>query len=104
MTRTIRWLSPALLSSIALSAPAIARAQPAHPTLVKTESGSVRGVISGGAISWKGIPYAAPPVGDLRWRPKPPAMCAEIMVLWISAPRCSGFSATSQPSAATPRQ
>src|SRR5262245_1019724 len=72
MTRVLRWLCLALLSSIALSASAIAQPQLASPSLVQTESGAVRGIVLGGIISWKGIPYAAPPVGDLRWRmPQP---------------------------------
>jgi para-nitrobenzyl esterase len=40
---------------------------------VKTESGLVSGVVADGVQSWKGIPFAAPPIGDLRWRAPRPA-------------------------------
>ena len=44
----------------------------AQSTVVKVEGGSVQGVATADVLSWKDIPYAAPPVGDLRWRnPQP---------------------------------
>jgi len=39
------------------------------PTLVKIEAGALRGIVTADVRWFRGIPYAAPPVGTLRWRP-----------------------------------
>jgi len=48
---------------------------PANSSVVKTSAGVISGVASsdGAVVSFKGIPYAAPPVGPLRWRAPRPA-------------------------------
>lgn len=40
--------------------------------VVETTAGPVRGLTHDGIQSWLGVPYAAPPVGELRWRPPQP--------------------------------
>jgi para-nitrobenzyl esterase len=50
-----------------------------HP-VVDTIYGPVRGIDDGTAMSWKGVRYAAPPVGDLRFRaPEPPRRWTEVV-------------------------
>ena len=54
------------------------------PATIRTESGQVSG--SGNdVISFKGIPFAAPPVGELRW--KPPQKPAS----WSGVRECNAF-------------
>ena len=39
---------------------------------VTIADGKVRGVSVAGGYAFRGLPYAAPPIGDLRWRPPQP--------------------------------
>jgi para-nitrobenzyl esterase len=55
------------------SLPAPSTAAPAD-ALVQTDAGTLRGAYVGSTIAFRGIAYARPPVGDLRWQPPlPPA-------------------------------
>ncbi|MCP9991395.1 carboxylesterase/lipase family protein [Streptomyces albogriseolus] len=59
-----------LLSAAGLGATPAAAA--ADDTTVTTRYGQVRGEAGESANAYLGIPYAAPPVGDLRWKPPAP--------------------------------
>ena len=59
-------------------------------TTVLTQSGPVRG-IGTGVMAFKGIPYAAPPTGDRRWRPPATAEpWTDVRDATQFGPRCPG--------------
>jgi para-nitrobenzyl esterase len=61
-----------LLAAMLLFGGFLAQADAADQLQVQVEGGRVRGVPGDGVIAWKGIPFAAPPVAGLRWRPPQP--------------------------------
>ena len=67
--RRFRWRAILLGCLLAaLQAGGQAAAQP-----VRLDGGMAEGVVEDGLTVFRGLPFAAPPVGDLRWRPPAPA-------------------------------
>ncbi len=54
-----------------------------------TETGALSGLLQGEVAVYRGVPFAAPPVGDLRWRPPvAPAAWTGIRKAEVFAPAC----------------
>ena len=73
-------------------------------TTVQTKDGPVCGVTDDNITSYLDIPYAAPPVGDLRWKsPQPHAPWTTVLQATTAAPECPspGFPPGSPPAAGT---
>jgi para-nitrobenzyl esterase len=57
--------------------------------IVTTDGGAVRGITVPGGFAFRGLPYAAPPTGNLRWRaPQPPAAWSGVRDATQFAPSC----------------
>ena len=82
-------MKPMLTLLASLCCVSLLCAQQQQPITI--QSGKISGVAAESAdvIVYKGIPYAAPPVGDLRWKaPQPPQN-------WTGVRRCDQFGAAS---------
>ena len=64
--------------------------------IVRTHDGLVRGVAESGGYVFRGLPYATPPTGELRWKaPQPPASWDGVRDATKFAPNCpqpAGFT------------
>lgn len=56
------------LGALLVTGGALAQERP----VIATASGPVKGVAADGQVVFKGVPFAAPPVGALRWKPPAP--------------------------------
>jgi para-nitrobenzyl esterase len=66
-------LAAAALATLVILAIGAGTAEAAGP-VVKIEGGVVRGATVPGGYAFRGLPYAAAPTGNLRWRPPRPPM------------------------------
>lgn len=84
MNRFVRFI---MLAAAAAALTACGNAGKSDSPVVTIDSGKVQGVLAddGSTLVFKGIPYAAPPVGDLRWQ-KPQPVAA-----WDTVRVCDSF-------------
>ncbi|MBP2479364.1 para-nitrobenzyl esterase [Crossiella equi] len=83
MRRELLGVVVALASLVGL-VPAAGAAPGVDPAVVRTEAGAVRGSVAEGVRRFQRVPFAAPPVGALRWRaPRP-------VVPWAGVREASG--------------
>ena len=103
-------VSLALPPSLSWPVRAVGKRTTPAARLCAVESGLLRGTVRDGVVSFLGVPYAAPPVGRLRWAPPQPAASGAMFetppnrqlrvrrgrVRWrTAAPTRTAFSSTS---------
>src|SRR5690242_11489323 len=64
------------LFTVAFSANGVAAQSTAllHNPTVRVTGGEIRGLVHEGVASFKGVPFAAPPVGGFRWKAPQPVV------------------------------
>jgi para-nitrobenzyl esterase len=99
LMRRLRWVALcATLIALALGAVRARAADPgaaaatvgsSNAPVVRIDTGAIRGVAVPGVDEFLGLPYAAPPIGRLRWRPpQPPAAWHGVRDASEFAPSC----------------
>lgn len=79
----MRWFLPVVAIAVLPWMSAAAK------TNVKVEQGVLTGTVEQGLRVYRGVPFAAPPVGDLRWRaPQPAAKWEGVRAAEKFAPQC----------------
>src|SRR5262245_49796862 len=90
MTSFAKWIAGLL--TLAPDACAGWEKTPANELQLKTRQGVVAGAVEDGVRVFKGIPYAAPPIGPLRWKPPvAPAKWSGVRDATKFGPGCLSF-------------
>lgn len=67
-------------------------------SVVRTDAGPVRGTVHDGYRKFQGIPFAAPPVDELRWQsPRPPLRWSEPRDATVPGNRCAQTASAGTP-------
>src|SRR5687768_6089401 len=88
------WLAAAMTAALSLGPVSTVDMSP----VVRTDHGAVRGIAHSDMTTFRGIPFAAPPTGRLRWRaPQPARPWPGIRNATENGPNCVQDSPDSMP-------
>jgi para-nitrobenzyl esterase len=98
-----RFVAAATAGLAAPLLPGFARAQDAEPVIVVTDNGKLRGIRQNGAVSFKGVPYAADTAGKNRFlAPQPVARWTGVRDALQYGDRCPQVEGGKSPTLGAP--